>query len=73
MTFVREAADPAIVSYVLTAELGEVAKDAYQTTIRGVTVTHVDLVDGGSIRHYNELGETYYYDAKGRLTCVVEY
>jgi hypothetical protein len=73
MTVTRYPADPAIVAYVLNAELGEEVQEAWQTTLFGITTTCVLLTNGGTIHHWNQLNETRYYDAKGRLTCTVEY
>jgi hypothetical protein len=70
---VRYPADPAIVAYVINASEGEVVQEAYQTTLFGMTTTCVLLTDGCTIHHTHGLDETRYYDAKGRLTCTVEY
>jgi len=72
MSVTRYPADPEIVSYVLTAELGEEVQEAWETRECGLVTTCVLLTNGGAIHHWNQLNETRYYDAKGRLTCVVE-
>ncbi len=68
---VRHIADPAIVEH-LVRYLGEEVLDSYEIRKNGIAETHVKLADGSSIRHFQD-GESFYYDAKGRLTCTVEY
>lgn len=70
---VRYPADPAIVAYVVNASEGEVVQEAWRTTLFGMTTTCVILTNGSQIRHTHGLNETRYYDAKGRLTCTIEY
>ena len=67
---VRHIADPAIVEY-LVRYLDEEVLEAYEIRKNGIAETYVKLADGSSVRHFQD-GETFYYDAKGRVTCTVE-
>ena len=68
---VRHIADPALVEY-LVRYLEEDVVDSYEIRKNDITETYVKLADGSSVRHFQD-GESFYYDAKGRLTCTVEY